>query len=139
MTLQTPKPVRKTTAAGPVETVDEFMAKLKHPHHAAIEELRRVIRDVDPSIAEGVKGNAPSFRTTDYFATIHLRANDGIGIVLHLGAKVRETPSFQLQDPRGLMKWLAKDRALISFSGMEDVKAHAAAIQAVVRQWVASV
>ena len=115
------------------------MAKLEHPHKAAIEVLRRIIREADPSIAEGVKWNAPSFRTTEYFATTHLRANDGIGIVLHLGAKVREAPAFQLEDPKGLLKWLAKDRALINFAGIEDVKAHEAAIQEIVRQWIAAV
>jgi hypothetical protein len=54
--------------------VDAFMATLKHPHKPAIEEVRRVIFGADPSIAEGVKWNAPSFRTTGYFATTHLRA-----------------------------------------------------------------
>ena len=139
MTSQTPKPDRKTTAADTVAAVDEFMAKLKHPHKAAIEELRRMICAVDSSIAQGVKWNAPSFRTTEYFATTHLRSGEGIGIILHVGAKSRETPAFQVEDPRGLLKWLAKDRALISFSGIEDVKAHEPAIQAIVRQWIASV
>lgn len=115
------------------------MTTLDHPHKDAIEVIRRVICGADPAIAEGVKWNAPSFRTSDYFATTHLRAHDGIGIVMHLGAKVRETPAFQLEDPQGLLKWLAKDRALMSFAGIEDVKGHAEAIQAIVRQWIVSV
>jgi hypothetical protein len=86
-----------------------------------------------------VKWNAPSYRTTEYFATTHLRATDGIGIVFHLGAKVRDTPAFQLENPQGLLKWLAKDRALMNFAGIHDVKAHEAAIQAIVRQWILSV
>lgn len=113
------------------------MGKLEHPHKDAVDVLRRILRDVDPAIAEGVRWNAPSFRTTEYFATTHLRAHDGIGIVMHLGAKVRERPAFQVADPRGLLKWLAKDRALMNFAGIEDVKAHAEAIQAIVRQWIA--
>ena len=54
------------------------------------------------------------------------------------GAKVRETPAFQLEDPQGLLKWLAKDRALMNFAGIQDVKAHETAIQAIVRQWIAA-
>lgn len=132
-------PGRKLTAADTSAAVDEFMAKLEHPHKAAIVELRRIICAADPSVAEGVKWNAPSFRTTEYFATTHLRTAQGIGIILHLGAKVREAPAFQLEDPRGLLKWLAKDRALVNFAGVEDVKAHEGAIQSIVRQWIVSV
>lgn len=138
MTTPTPRPSRKPTAADTTEAVDKFMAKLAHPHKDAVEVIRRVMCDADPAIAEGVKWNAPSFRTTEYFATTHLRAHDGIGIVMHLGATVGETPVFQLEDPRGLLKWLAKDRALMNFAGIEDVKAHEEAIQAIVRQWIAA-
>jgi hypothetical protein len=139
MTSATPKPARKTPAADSPEAVDHFMANLEHPYKDAIALLRRIIREADPSIAEGVKWNAPSFRTTEYFATTHLRAKDGIGIIFHLGAKVREAPAFQVEDPRGLLKWLAKDRASVTFAGLEDVKAHETAIQEIVRQWIASV
>ncbi len=134
-----PQPAHKETVADTSPAVDQFMARLEHPHKAAIELLRQIICGADPSIAEGVKWNAPSFRTTQYFATTHLRAKGGIGIILHVVAEVRERPSFQIDDPQGLIKWLAKDRALVNFAGIEDVRAHEAAIQAVVRQWITSV
>jgi hypothetical protein len=41
----------------------------------------------------GTKWNAPSFRTTEFFATLNLRAKDGVDrvwLVLHLGAKVKD-------------------------------------------------
>jgi hypothetical protein len=139
MTTSVPRPARTAIAADTSEAVDQFMTRLEHPHKAAIELLRQIICGADPSIAEGVKWNAPSFRTTEYFATTHLREKDGIGIILHVGAKVRERPSFQIDDPQGLIKWLARDRALVNFAGVEDVRAHEAAIQAVVRQWITSV
>ena len=138
MAAAKPRPERTTTDADTAEAVDAFMATLEHPHKAAIEALRTIISGTDPAIAEGVKWNAPSFRTTEYFATTRLRGKDGIGVVLHVGAKVRETPSFQIEDPQGLLKWLAKDRALVNFAGVQDVKAHEAAIQAIVRQWIAT-
>lgn len=132
-------PARTTTSPDTSEAVDTFMAKLAHPHKDAIQEMRRILCAADPSIAEGVKWNAPSYRTTEYFATTQLRGRDGIGIVLHLGAKRRDTPAFQLEDPQGLLKWLARDRALMNFAGIQDVKAHEAAIQAIVREWITSV
>ena len=139
MTPLKPDKERTAAAADTAEAVDAFMATLEHPYKAAIEALRTIIAGADPAIAEGVKWNAPSFRTTEYFATTHLRSKDGIGVILHLGAKVRETPSFQIEDPQGLLKWLAKDRALVNFAGVQDVKAHEAAIQGIVRQWITSV
>jgi hypothetical protein len=49
--------------------------------------FRQIILDADASIAEGIKWNAPSFYTSEYFATIQLRAKDGVQVILHLGAK----------------------------------------------------
>lgn len=119
--------------------VDQFMAALVHPHKDAIEALREIICAAHPSIAEGVKWNAPSFRTTEYFGTAHLRAKDGIGLILHLGAKAREDPMFDLSDPERLLEWLARDRALVSFDGIDHVRARESALQAIVRQWIASI
>ena len=125
------KPTSATSAA-----VDQFMTSLDHPHKAAIEALRQIICSAHSSIAEGVKWNAPSFRTTEYFATTHLRAADGIGLILHLGAKAREDPTLEIADPERLLAWLGRDRAMASFSGADDVSSRAPALQAIVRQWI---
>ena len=117
--------------------VDTFMAALEHPHTPAIERLRHLILAADPSIAEGIKWNAPSFRTGGYFATTHLRAKDGIGLILHLGAKVRDTPGFAVEDPEGLLHWLAKDRAMLSFASAAELQARSAALTQILRQWIA--
>ncbi|MDP1604063.1 MAG: DUF1801 domain-containing protein [Legionella sp.] len=139
MTPSTPKPRRSAVSPDTTEAVDQFLAKLKHPHMDAVETLRRLINSADPSIDEGVKWNAPSFRTTEYFATINLREQESIGVILHVGAKARANVTFQVEDSHGLLKWLAKDRALMTFAGVEDVKAHASALQAIVRAWILSV
>ena len=123
-----------TTAA-----VDAFMAALEHPHKPAVAALRDVILGADPSIAEGVKWNAPSFRTHEYFATTHLRAKVGIGLFLHRGAKVRKDASMRIEDADGLLVWLAPDRAVVHFADVNEVRASTAALQAVVRQWITSV
>lgn len=126
---------RGTKLIGSAE-VDAFMATLVHPQSAAIEVLRQAIRGADPSIVEGIKWKAPSFHTTEYFATAHLRARDGIGVILHLGAKVRDIDAVPIADPEGLLTWLAKDRAIVTFTGLADVRARKSALQAIVRQWI---
>lgn len=130
------KPPAKYSAADTSAAVDVFMSTLKHPHKAAVAELRRVIRSVHSSILEGVKWNSPSYRTTEYFATTHLRDKKGVGLILHLGAKVRTSVKPEIKDPRKLLTWLAKDRAIVSFTGLEDVIAQQAALKGVLRQWI---
>ena len=94
--------------------------------------------EADPSVREGVKWNAPSFRTTEYFATTNLRAKSGIGVILHLGAKVRQLPQggVTIEDPTKLLKWLGNDRAMVEFADAQEFRNSMAAFKAVLRQWV---
>lgn len=131
---KTPQGSADTRAA-----VDAFVAALAHPHVDAVQRLREIVRAVDPSIAEGVKWNAPSFRTHEYFATTHLRAKRGIGLVLHLGAKVRDPADMAIDDPEHLLGWLGPDRAMLTFADRAELEARAPAVQALLRQWIAYV
>jgi hypothetical protein len=119
-------------------SVESFLAALDHPHTPAIVAIRECILAADPSIGEGIKWNAPSFRTTEYFATVHLRTKEGVGVILHLGAKKRELPSggLDVEDPRKMLTWLGKDRALVTFRDAADVAARRAAFIALVRRWI---
>lgn len=141
MPTSKPKPPAHNKAADTTQAVDAFMAQLDHPHKPAIEAVRAIMLGVDRSIAEGIKWNAPSFRTTEYFATTHLRAKAGIGVILHLGAKVRDLPAggVAIDDPRRLLQWLGKDRAAVEFAGLHELADKRAAFEAVLRQWIAYV
>jgi hypothetical protein len=100
--------------------------------------VRRIILGVDPAIREGVKWNAPSFRTEkEYFATMNMRAKDSVQVVMHLGAKVRpQQKAFKIADPNGLMRWLGKDRALVTLGAGRDIPANRTAFEAIVRAWI---
>lgn len=132
---------RHSTPADTSAAVDAFMATLDHPHAEAVQRLRAAVLGADPAIAEGVKWNAPSWRTGEYFATTHLRAKTGVGLILHLGAKARALPTggVAIDDPQGLLAWLAADRAQVAFADVTDVEARGPALQAVLRQWIAYV
>ena len=114
------------------------MLALDHPCKKEIEVLRRTILAAHPSIAEGIKWNAPSFRTTEYFATFHLRAKTGTAVVLHLGAKARGTtaPKVDVKDPMGLLHWLGQDRAMVTFADAQDVNAKRRAFANVLKDWI---
>jgi len=117
------------------------MLALDHKSKDEIQAIRSAILGADPSIAEGIKWNAPSFRTTEYFATTNLREKSGVGIILHLGAKVRNVApeGMLIDDPEKLLKWLARDRAAVVFKNMSDFKARKAAFLCIIRSWIAYV
>ena len=112
------------------------MQTLDHPHKDAIEALRTLFNATDKSIAEGIKWNAPSWRTTEYFATTHLRTKSGIALILHLGAKVREGDAPVIADPEGMLQWLAGDRAMLTFADVKAVKTASPAVKALLKQWI---
>lgn len=118
--------------------VDAFLATLDHPAKALVVELRRVVLGADVRILEGIKWNAPSFRTTEYFATTNLRAKQGTGLILHFGAKKNaiSESGVDIPDPAGLLRWLGKDRATVEFRDIAELAAKAPALQALLREWI---
>lgn len=133
-----PAPRKSPAPPAVPDEVDAFLAALDHPRVAEMKAVRRILLDADPRIAEGIKWNAPSFRTADWFATTHLRAKDGVQIILHFGAKKRDgfAPRAAVADPDGLLRWLADDRASVTFRGLADVEAKRDAFASLVRAWI---
>jgi hypothetical protein len=132
---------RAKSAAQTDPAVDAFLAELEHPLKAELETLRRIILGVSPAIRDGIKWNAPSFRTTEWFATTNLRARDGterVWLILHFGAKAKATAKngIEIADPTGLLEWLAKDRCVVTFADKKDLRAKRAALEAILREWI---
>ena len=118
-----------------------FLRDLDHPLKAEIELVRKLILGVSPVIREGIKWNAPSFRTSDWFATLNLRARGGeerVWLILHMGAKLKGgAAQGRIADPSGLLEWLSKDRGLVTFKDAKDIQAKRSALQKIVREWIA--
>ena len=129
---------RKEAAHCGTDEVNEFMRKLDHPLKPELEAVRAIILNVSPEISEGIKWNSPSFRVTEWFATINIR-KDAVLVILHLGAKVKDnsTGGLTIDDPTGLLEWLAKERAAVKFGNMQAIKSGQASFENIVRQWVA--
>ena len=85
--------------ADTTQAVNDLVSSLNHPATQEIQMLRDIVCEVSPSIQEGVKWNAPSFRVDEYFATINLREKQGVGVVLHFGAKVRDVAAGRKSSP----------------------------------------
>jgi len=107
---------------------------------AVVDEVRATVRGADRSIEEGIKWNAPSFRTGEWFATVNARP-DAVFLILHLGAKVKDgaTGGLAIYDPAGLLEWLSKDRAAVRFRDVASVRARRSDLAQIVRQWITHV
>jgi hypothetical protein len=132
-----PKPPAKSTPRRDgAEDVEAFLASLDHPKKPEILAVRQIILGADIGITEGIKWNAPSFRTSEWFATFHLRAKTGLQVILHLGAKVRGGPAVTVDDPSTLLVWLGKDRASVTFRDADDVMTKRDAFADLIRRWI---
>lgn len=136
----TQRKATKRKAPKKPQSVAAFLSTLDHPLKDEVEIVRQWILSVDPTIAEEVKWNAPSFRTTDFFATFHLRSVDAVQLVFHAGAKPKASAkvSLDVEAPAGLpLRWLAKDRALVTLGRGAALRAQRRALESLVRQWIA--
>lgn len=133
-----PTKKRAPTRSQTDPAVIEFLRELEHPLKKEIEAVRKLVLGVSPEIREGIKWNAPSFLTTDHFATFNLRTQDRVRLILHTGAKVKDTAQkgLKIADPAGLLEWLAPDRCLVALSDSKDLQAKRAALEAIVREWI---
>jgi hypothetical protein len=133
---------RQNAKHGEPSEVETLLAALDHPQRDLIDALRRAILAAHPSIEEGVKWNAPSYRTREWFATLNLRGPRGpspVRLILHLGAKARDTRGFEVDDPEGLLEWKGADRASVAFDDAADLRRKRKALTAILQQWVAFV
>jgi uncharacterized protein YdhG (YjbR/CyaY superfamily) len=126
-------PASQTDAA-----VAAYMLASDHPLKRDLETVRRIILGVSPKISEEIKWKVPSFRTSkEFFATLHARSTESVQVILHLGAKVRPDQGLMsLADPKHLMKWLGKNRCLITLGKGPDIAKNRAAFVAIIRAWV---
>jgi hypothetical protein len=119
------------------DSVAEFLRRLDHPLKKEIVAVRQIILGLNPAIREEIKWNAPSFFTTEHFATFNLRARDRIQLVLHQGAKVKDNATRpSIPDPTGLLKWLSTNRALLTLPDAKNVGASRKALEALIRAWI---
>jgi hypothetical protein len=119
------------------EAVNAYMKTLEHPLKPIIEEIRRTILEIDPKITEGIKWNSSSFYCYGWFATINLKAKNGVQVVLHHGAKNRDdsTLSFTIDDHSHLLTWPSKDRAIVTFVSTNHFQNNYVAFKNIIRQW----
>jgi hypothetical protein len=118
--------------------VQAFLRDLKHGRKDEVEAVREIILSAHPGITEQIKWNAPSFCIDgDDRITFRLQPGDRVHLVFHRGARKRDdATTFSFEDGSGLLEWVARDRALVTFEDLDDVKAKRAAFKDLVRRWM---
>lgn len=122
------------------QTADEHMAALKHPLKDAVVALRAIIRGADRRFDESIKWNSFNYAIegADRF-TFNARGADKVMIIFHAGAKKKAIDlRTKVDDPKGLLDWPSKDRAIATFTSVDEVKKQKAAITKLVKAWVAA-
>jgi hypothetical protein len=118
--------------------VDTVLAGMQHPLKAGVEQLRAAILASNDAITEHVKWNAPSFCYAGVDrVTFRLQPGDRLQLVFHRGVAVTaDRADFRFEDPSGLLEWVARDRAVLTFRDLEDVAARLDTVVDVVNRWV---
>ena len=102
--------------------VNDFLVLIKHPLQDGIGLVRQIILSADDRLSEHIKWNAPSYvYNGEDRVTMNLRKPDQIIILFHRGVKKKYTTGFVFDDKSGLLQWLDKDRAMITFSSVSDI------------------
>ncbi len=118
--------------------VFEFLAKLEHPLMPEIQEIRTIILNSNSKLTEHIKWNAPSFCVDgEDRVTMKLHPQKNIQLIFHRGAKVKAQPSGRLiAGYPSFLKWPANDRAVATFTTMEDIKSNEKVLSEVVNEWI---
>jgi hypothetical protein len=117
--------------------VDQFLATLEHPLKAEIARVRAIILAADPEITERIKWKAPSFcYRGDDRVTMKLHPPTSLQLIFHRGAKVKDSADFTFADDTGLLKWAAKDRAILTLRDMDEIEANEAALADLLNRWM---
>ena len=108
--------------------VEAFMKALQHPLKKEIEAVRNIIKKSDSKISERIKWNAPSYYATEDLVTFNPRNEDRVHLVFHHPAIVK------IKSP--LLEGNYKDRRMMYFSDMKEIKANKKELERIVQQLV---
>jgi hypothetical protein len=130
----------KSDLSNGTKEVNKFLADLDHPLKPEIIEIRKIILSSHAQLTEHIKWKAPSFCFNgDDRVTMKLFPPKNIQLIFHRGAKVKVQPAKPLiSDDKGLLKWLANDRAVMTFETMDEIKTRANDLTGTIGKWIAA-
>lgn len=128
----------KREGSGATTKVQAFLDGLNHRRKEEVLAVRDIVLSAYPAITERIKWNAPSFCIDDDDRiTFRLQPGDRVQLIFHRGvAKRHDANTFSFEDGSGLLEWVAKDRAMVTFHDLGDVKAKSTVLKDLVKSWM---
>jgi hypothetical protein len=122
----------------PDKDVTLFLDQTHHPLRAEIEALRITILKAHKGLRENIKWNGPNYSINDEDRiTMKIQPPKQIQLIFHRGAKKQEQPKDKLiRDTSGILVWKENDRAIASFSSMDEIKEKTSALTSLVKAWI---
>lgn len=121
---------------GPQE-VDAYLAGLDGEAKAIMALLRELTLAARGDVTEHIKWNAPSFcMKGDDRITLGLERKGGVRVVLHRGAKAKDSADFRFEDGSGLVRWAASDRGVLAFGTAAEAAGHREALADLFARWL---
>ena len=122
------------------KTVDEFLNGLDEDRRSQVLKLREYIFDVEPSLIEHIKWNAPSYVKEDEDRmTFNTMNREGVvKLVFHMGAIKTEDKNGQpVIDDAYLIEWASDIRGYMTFTTLDEIIANKNEIKRTVQEWLA--
>ena len=122
------------------KTVDEFLNGLDEDRRSQVLKLREYILDVEPSLTEHIKWNAPSYVKNDEdritFNTMNKESI--VKLVFHMGATKAEDKNGQpILKGAYLIEWASDIRGYMTFTTLDEIIANKNEIKRTVQEWLA--
>lgn len=121
-------------------TPDELMAALEHPLKDAVAALRAIVLAADERLDESIKWNSFNYSIDGADRiTFNARGADKVLVIFHAGAKKKPIGlRNDVPDPSALLEWPSRDRAIATFTSLDEVSKQKAAITKLVKAWLAA-
>lgn len=119
---------KKSSKSTDTEKVDAYMDALKHPLKKEIQAVRAIIKNSNKKISERIKWNAPSYYYKEDFVTFNPRAVTHVNLVFH--------HPFIVEIKSPLLEGNYKDRRLIYFKNMKEVKANKEELERIMQELI---
>lgn len=117
--------------------VEEYRRGLTPPLLAMIDALRDIALGSYAGLTERIKWNAPSFAIGEEDRiTLGIARNGAVRMVLHRGAKTKDSSDYQFDDRDRLAKWVASDRGVLIFDDVAEIETKRAALSDLCARWL---
>lgn len=121
------------------KTVEEYLDGLDSDRRAQVLKLRQYILEVNPSLEEQIKWNAPSYALggEDRLTFNTMNKEKVVKLVFHMGATRKENKKGgPILREAPVVKWVSDIRGYASFDAVDEIHANKESIKRTISDWL---